>query len=168
MQRYLALVLAVWLALWLVSLPPGSLTLATPGNYWALRGTLILGTGYLAIGCMSVVMILAARPVRLERLLGGLDQFYRLHKGLGIAGVLFGVAHWLLEILPKWMVGQGWLARIGLGRLPGDFSFHVGGREWFVPLASSLLLSLAALVIWRHKDNIARIIAGTEPKIGKK
>jgi hypothetical protein len=42
---------------------------------------------------------------------------------------------------------KGWLARIGLGCLPGDFSFRLGGREWFVPLASSLLLSLAALVI---------------------
>lgn len=42
---------------------------------------------------------------------------------------------------------KGWLARIGLGRLPGDFSFRVGGRECFVPLASSLLLSLAAMLI---------------------
>ena len=42
---------------------------------------------------------------------------------------------------------KGWLARIGLRRLPGDFSFRLGGREWSVPLASSLLLSLAALVI---------------------
>jgi hypothetical protein len=40
---------------------------------------------------------------------------------------------------------KGLLARIGLGRLPGDFSFRVGGREWFVPLASSLLLSLVAM-----------------------
>ncbi len=42
---------------------------------------------------------------------------------------------------------KGWLARIGLGRLPGDFSFRLGGREWFVPLASSLLLSLVAMGI---------------------
>jgi len=42
---------------------------------------------------------------------------------------------------------KGWLARIGLGRLPGDFSFRVAGREWFVPLASSLLLSLVAMGI---------------------
>ena len=30
--------------------------------------------------------------------------------------------------------------------------------QWFI----------AALVIWRHKDNIKRLLAGTEPKIGKK
>ena len=27
---------------------------------------------------------------------------------------------------------------------------------------------IAALVIWRHKDNIKRLMAGTEPKIGQK
>jgi hypothetical protein len=42
---------------------------------------------------------------------------------------------------------KGWLARIGLGRLPGDFSFRLAGRDWFVPLASSLLLSLLAVAI---------------------
>ncbi len=38
----------------------------------------------------------------------------------------------------------GWLRRIGLGRLPGDFSFRWKGREVFVPLASSVVLSLLA------------------------
>ena len=41
----------------------------------------------------------------------------------------------------------GWLRHIGLGRLPGDFSFKWRGREYFVPLASSLLLSLIAVAI---------------------
>jgi hypothetical protein len=42
---------------------------------------------------------------------------------------------------------KGWLQRIGLGRLPGDFHFRAGGREWFVPLASSVLLSLLAVLV---------------------
>jgi TRAP-type uncharacterized transport system fused permease subunit len=43
----------------------------------------------------------------------------------------------------------GWLRRIGLGRLPGDFSFRWKGREVFVPLASSVVLSLfAAGIAW--------------------
>jgi len=41
----------------------------------------------------------------------------------------------------------GWLRKIGLGRLPGDFSVIWRGREVFVPLASSLLLSLLAVAI---------------------
>ena len=42
---------------------------------------------------------------------------------------------------------QGWLRKIGLGRLPGDFHFILFGREWHVPLASSLVLSLIAMAI---------------------
>jgi hypothetical protein len=38
----------------------------------------------------------------------------------------------------------GWLRHLGLGRLPGDFAFRWRGREVFVPLASSVLLSLIA------------------------
>ena len=45
----------------------------------------------------------------------------------------------------------GWLApslrKLGFGRLPGDFNFKLFGRECSVPLASTILLSLAASVI---------------------
>jgi Protein of unknown function (DUF2905) len=41
----------------------------------------------------------------------------------------------------------GWLKHLGLGRLPGDFAFRWRGREVFVPLASSVLLSLIAAAI---------------------
>ena len=40
-----------------------------------------------------------------------------------------------------------WLEKIGLGRLPGDFRFRFAGREWHVPLASSVLLSVVAMLI---------------------
>lgn len=40
-----------------------------------------------------------------------------------------------------------WLEKIGLGRLPGDFRFRFAGREWHVPLGSSVLLSVVALLI---------------------
>ncbi len=39
------------------------------------------------------------------------------------------------------------LRRLGLGRLPGDWRFRWLGREWDIPLASTLLLSFAASVI---------------------
>lgn len=57
---------------------------------------------------------------------------------------------WLIVFLLSFVVFQGlaaWLHRIGLGRLPGDFSFRWRGRLWHVPLASSLLLSLVAMAI---------------------
>jgi hypothetical protein len=42
---------------------------------------------------------------------------------------------------------QGWLAKVGLGRLPGDFRFRAGGREWFVPLTSSVVLTVLGAMI---------------------
>ena len=46
-----------------------------------------------------------------------------------LACLLFNVLH-------------GWLSKIGLGRLPGDFSFRAGGRDWHVPLVSAVVLSV--------------------------
>jgi ABC-type phosphate transport system permease subunit len=41
------------------------------------------------------------------------------------------------------------LRRFGIGRLPGDFHFRMFGREWSIPLASTILLSLIAALIAR-------------------
>jgi hypothetical protein len=57
---------------------------------------------------------------------------------------------WLIVFLLAFLVFQGlagWLRRIGLGRLPGDFSFRWRGRDYHLPIASSLLLSLIAMAI---------------------
>ncbi|MBT9486385.1 MAG: DUF2905 family protein [Rubrivivax sp.] len=57
---------------------------------------------------------------------------------------------WLLVFLLAFLVFNGlkaWLQRIGLGRLPGDFTLRLFGRELYIPLASSLVLSLLAMAI---------------------
>ena len=57
---------------------------------------------------------------------------------------------WLLVFLLACLIFnglQGWLRKIGLGKLPGDFSFRWRGREWFVPLASSVVLSVLGMLI---------------------
>ncbi len=57
---------------------------------------------------------------------------------------------WLIVFVIAFVVFNalaGWLRRVGLGRLPGDFSFRWRGREVFVPLASSVLLSLLAAAL---------------------
>jgi hypothetical protein len=41
------------------------------------------------------------------------------------------------------------LQRLGFGKLPGDFRFRLFGREWFIPLATTVILSLVAGVISR-------------------
>ncbi|MFN3376434.1 MAG: DUF2905 family protein [Burkholderiaceae bacterium] len=42
-----------------------------------------------------------------------------------------------------------WLLRLGLGRLPGDFRFRWRGREWDIPLTSTLLLSFVLSLVVR-------------------
>ncbi len=41
------------------------------------------------------------------------------------------------------------LQKLGFGRLPGDFRFRLFGREWFIPLTTTLLLSAVASLIAR-------------------
>jgi len=41
------------------------------------------------------------------------------------------------------------LRRIGIGRLPGDFEFRIRGKAYRVPLASTVLLSLLAMLVSR-------------------
>jgi hypothetical protein len=36
------------------------------------------------------------------------------------------------------------LQKLGLGRLPGDLRFKLFGRDWFIPLTTTVLLSLLA------------------------
>ena len=59
---------------------------------------------------------------------------------------------WLLTILialAVLAVATPWLARLGVGRLPGDLKFTVRGRAYYLPLASTLLFCLVAWGIGR-------------------
>jgi hypothetical protein len=42
-----------------------------------------------------------------------------------------------------------WLARRGLGRLPGDVTVRYRGRLYYLPFTSTVLLSLALTLITR-------------------
>lgn len=169
MQRYFALALAVLIGVWLIAVPLDTWTLTgDPGDFWRLRRVLILGTGYVAMGAMSIAMILAARPVWLERTLGGLDQFYRLHKRLGIAAAVLGLVHWLLEIVPRWMVGQGWLVRPQrggppAGASPAPFESFEHQAAEFGEWGLYLVLALVVIALWkripyRHFAKLHRIL----------
>ncbi len=57
---------------------------------------------------------------------------------------------WLVVVFIALLLFSGlqrWLEKFGLGKLPGDFRFRLAGREWFIPLGSSVVLSLLALLI---------------------
>ena len=79
--------------------------------FFPLRASLINYTGILAMGAMSVGVLLAIRSARVESFLHGLDKSYRLHKWLGITALVLSIAHWLWVKAPKWLIGWGWMER---------------------------------------------------------
>jgi hypothetical protein len=59
---------------------------------------------------------------------------------------------WLIVVVLILIVFSGlqpWLQKLGFGRLPGDFRFRLFGRDFFLPIASTLLLSMVAAGIAR-------------------
>ena len=59
---------------------------------------------------------------------------------------------WLIVVLLVLILFSGlqpWLQKLGFGRLPGDFRFRLFGREWLIPITSTLLLSMLAAGIAR-------------------
>ncbi len=55
---------------------------------------------------------------------------------LGVVLIAVGVA---------WTLGE----KMGLGRLPGDFVFEVGNARVYLPVATSILISVVlTLVLW--------------------
>jgi hypothetical protein len=54
---------------------------------------------------------------------------------------------WLFTVVLVLVVFAMLAPRFGLGRLPGDFQFPARGRIYYIPLASTLLLSLAVWLI---------------------
>lgn len=93
-------------ALWLWANLPFPDTLSV----MSARALAVQYSGVIGIGVMSVAMILAVRPVWAEPWLGGLDKSYRLHKWLGIAGLVAAVGHWVAVNAPKWAVTLGLMA----------------------------------------------------------
>jgi Protein of unknown function (DUF2905) len=62
------------------------------------------------------------------------------------------VIRWLVVVFIALLLFSGlrpWLEKFGLGKLPGDLRFRLFGREWFLPFASSVVLSLLAMLIIR-------------------
>ena len=51
----------------------------------------------------------------------------------------------LALVLISWMTPL--LQKLGFGKLPGDLRFRLFGRDWFIPLTTTILLSLIASLV---------------------
>jgi hypothetical protein len=59
---------------------------------------------------------------------------------------------WLMVVLLALIVLNGmtpWLQKLGFGRLPGDIRFKIFGRDIFIPLTTTIILSMVAAAISR-------------------
>ena len=59
---------------------------------------------------------------------------------------------WLLVVFLALLLIQGlspWLNKLGFGRLPGDLRFRLFGREFFIPLTTTIILSMVCALIAR-------------------
>ena len=88
---YLALVALAWG--WALPLPgPG----ATPLSAWAVREHALTLTGLWAFALMSLAMVLATRPARLEGAFGGAEGSPVLARGQAAMAALPGVRCWIV------------------------------------------------------------------------
>ncbi len=99
--------------------------------------------------------------------------YYGFKGGKGVAtilGVLLGT-HWLLGLgtIGIWLFMAVVFRYSSLSALVAASGSPV--LAWFITQSQVITLSvafMAALLVWRHKSNIQKLLAGQEDKIGKK
>jgi acyl phosphate:glycerol-3-phosphate acyltransferase len=98
--------------------------------------------------------------------------FYRFRGGKGVAtaaGVLLGFNPWLgLAALATWVVIAACFRYSSLASLIAAIGAPI--YAWFLGMENLLLVlaAIALLLIWRHRENISRLVAGTESRLGQK
>ena len=117
--------------------------------------------------------------VSLAAFLGHLfPVFFRFAGGKGVAtalGVLLGISGWLgLAVLLVWLLMARVFRYSSLAALTAAVCAPVfyllgDGLAWYADNGVTLaLVIVSALLLWRHAQNIARLLKGTEPRIGAK
>lgn len=104
--------------------------------------------------------------------------FFRFEGGKGVAtaaGVLLGLSGWLgLATLLTWGIVALFFRYSSLASLVAaafaPFFYLLGDRlAWYAatPITVSIFV-MSLLLVWRHRENINRLLAGKESKLGKK
>lgn len=117
--------------------------------------------------------------VALAAFLGHLyPVFFRFQGGKGVAtalGVLLGISGWLgLATALTWLIIAFFFRYSSLASLVAAVFAPVyyvlfGGVLWYTegPVTAAIV-AMGLLLIWRHRENIQRLIAGKESRLGKK
>ena len=167
---------------------PGATNVLRSGNKKAAVLTLLFDA---VKGCVPVTVLLhygaayglaegVAAAAGLAAFLGHLYPiFFKFEGGKGVAtalGVLMGVSPLLgLAVAITWL-GIAWYFRYSsLAALlaavlaPVYYAMAAGGPLWnFNGAIFGMLCVMGILLVWRHRDNVNRLLAGTETKLGAK
>lgn len=155
---------------------PGATNVLRTGSKAAAVLTLLGDAvkGWLAVWLVLLYAPEAAPYAALAVFLGHLFPLYHgFHGGKGVAtaaGVLFGI-DWRIGLgtLATWLIIAFFLRYSSLAALvaaafaPFAVAMVLGVNAFLVAV-----LIMSALLVWRHKENIARLVAGTETRIGGK
>jgi len=162
---------------------PGATNVLRTGKKLAAALTLLGDCGKGAVAVLLAkqfapdygVDITGIAMVALAVFLGHLyPVFFRFKGGKGVAtalGILCAVNLWLgLATLASWVIIVAIFRMVSLASIVAA-SFASFYTAWLFGTASALLpavLAISALLIYRHKENIQRLIAGKESRIGAK
>lgn len=96
----------------------------------------------------------------------------RFRGGKGVAtlmGVVLGLGWWLGLIFAAIWIGMLLATRISsVGGMVATIATPIAAQLLGFQAYAPALAAMAIIVLWRHRDNIRRLIAGKEPRIGGK
>jgi glycerol-3-phosphate acyltransferase PlsY len=155
---------------------PGATNVLRTGK-WAIAALTLAGDAGKGFAAVYLAVLFAPGTVAYAGVavyLGHLyPVFHRFQGGKGVAtaaGVLFGSNPWLgLGTLVTWIAMAVFFRYSSLASLVAAF-FATFYSFWLFGLSpvTVAVAVIAALLIWRHRENIRRLIAGTESRLFEK
>ncbi|HEX8963863.1 MAG TPA: glycerol-3-phosphate 1-O-acyltransferase PlsY [Rhodocyclaceae bacterium] len=156
---------------------PGATNVLRSGNKAAALLTL-LGDAAKGWAAMALAGMLGADPLAVG--LAGIAAFlghifpvflgFRGGKGVATAlGVLLGFSPWLaLVCLATWLGVAAVFRYSSLAALAAAAVAPLAGWQLLGGDMAAIISPMSLLLFWRHRENIRKLLSGTESRIGKK